>query len=195
VGQFVTRQVLSAYASAEELARQRRDTASVAPSKYPGSGLASRLSIISQLLQTGSQARVFYTSQSGYDTHAAQQFTHANLLSEFSQAVKAFLDDLRTAKLDDRVVVLAFSEFGRRAAENDSRGTDHGAAAPVFVAGAPVRGGIVGAPPDLQDLDAGDVRMGIDFRQAYATLLDEWLGVPPQEVLGAPFEKLPLLRA
>ncbi len=194
VRQFVTRHVLSAYASAEELAQQRRTATADAAAKYPGSTLAARLKVISQLLQSGSQARVYYAVQGGYDTHAAQDFTHAGLLSEFSQAVKAFLDDLRGAGLDERVAVLAFSEFGRRAAENDSRGTDHGAAGPVFLAGAHVRGGLVGSSPDLSDLADGDLRMEVDFRRVYATLLDEWLGVASADILGESFDRLPLLR-
>jgi uncharacterized protein (DUF1501 family) len=189
--QFVTRNVVSAYASAEQFARQRR-AANSAGSTYPDVKLASRLSTISELLQGGSQARVFYAVQSGYDTHAAQEFTHAQLLAEFSNSLKAFLDDLERAGLHDRVAVLAFSEFGRRAAENESRGTDHGAAGPVFLAGAPVQGGVLGAPPDLANLSNGDVPMEFDFRRVYASLLKEWLDVDEQAVLGETFDSLPL---
>jgi uncharacterized protein (DUF1501 family) len=190
--QFVTRNVLSAYASAEQLAAKRRAAKAPAAAKYPESKLASRLNVISQLLQSGSQARVFYAVQDGYDTHAAQEFTHGQLLSEFSQALKAFLDDLKSSELHERVTVLAFSEFGRRAAENESRGTDHGAAGPVFLAGAAVKGGVLGTPPDLGNLDAGDVRSECDFRTVYATLLDDWLDVSPRAVLGEPFDALPV---
>jgi uncharacterized protein (DUF1501 family) len=192
VRQFVTRNVLSAYASAEQLAVKRRAAKAPNAARYPDSKLASRLNVISQLLQSGSQARVFYAVQDGYDTHAAQEFTHAQLLSEFSQALKAFLDDLKTCGLDDRVTVLAFSEFGRRAAENESRGTDHGAAGPVFVAGSLVQGGVVGATPDLGNLADGDVRMACDFRNVYATLLENWLDVSASAVLGGPFDTLRL---
>jgi uncharacterized protein (DUF1501 family) len=184
--------VLAAYASAEQLAAKRRAAKAPAAAKYPESKLASRLNVISQLLQSGSQARVFYAVQDGYDTHAAQEFTHGQLLSEFSQALKAFLDDLRTSELHERVTVLAFSEFGRRAAENESRGTDHGAAGPVFLAGAAVKGGVLGTPPDLGNLDAGDVRSECDFRTVYATLLEDWLDVSARAVLGEPFDALPM---
>ena len=194
VRQFVTRQVLSAYASAEELSRPG-PAGGLASAKYPDSSLASRLQIVSQLIQRGAQARVFYVTQGGYDTHATQEFTHANLLAQFSQALKAFLDDLRTAGLHERVAVLAFSEFGRRAAENDSQGTDHGAAGPVFVAGSPVRGGLIGAAPDLSHLAEGDVQMGLDFRQVYAMLLEDWFGVSAPDVLGASFDSLKILKA
>ena len=149
--------------------------------------------MVSQLLKSGSPARVYYTIQSGYDTHSTQLYAHAQLLGEFSSALKAFLDDLKAARLDDRVVVLAFSEFGRRVAENDSQGTDHGAAGPVFLAGSPVRGGLVGAPPDLVNLDSGDLRMQIDFRSVYAALLDNWLSVDSKEILGGSFDKPAIL--
>jgi uncharacterized protein (DUF1501 family) len=111
-------------------------------------------------------------------------------LREFSDAVKAFLEDLRSARLDDRVVLLAFSEFGRRVQENDSQGTDHGTAGPVFVAGAAVTPGLVGALPDLADLEDGDLKMSVDFRSVYASLLDEWLCVNSESVLGTKFTRL-----
>jgi len=103
------------------------------------------------------------------------------------------LDDLKRAQLDDRIVVLAFSEFGRRVKENDSQGTDHGTAGPVFLAGSPVDGGLLGNRPDLSDLDKGDLKVQFDFRQVYATLLDRWFELEPKQVLGASFETLPLL--
>ena len=97
--------------------------------------------------------------------------------------------------MEDRVVVLAFSEFGRRVKENDSEGTDHGTAGPVFLAGKPVRGGLLGEAPDLSDLDAGDLKSTCDFRQVYATLLQDWLATPASKILGAEFDRLPLLAA
>src|SRR5205823_10023749 len=112
--------------------------------RYPQTGLASRLRLIARLLKTGLDTRVFYTLQSGYDTHSAQLFTHSNLLFDLANSLKAFLDDLAAAKLADRVAVLLFSEFGRTVHENGSGGTDHGTAGPVFLAGAGVRGGLVG---------------------------------------------------
>jgi uncharacterized protein (DUF1501 family) len=103
------------------------------------------------------------------------------------------LNDLHDARLDDRVVVLAFSEFGRRVQENDSEGTDHGAAGPVFLAGKAVRGGVSGSPPDLDNLVDGDIRMSIDFRQVYASLLDQWLNVSSRLVLGIQYDRLDCL--
>lgn len=189
---FVSKQVLSAYAAADEFARHSSQRAA-GGSTYPDTTLAAQLKLVSQLLQSGMHGRVFYTVQGGYDTHAAQTYTHWRLLREFSGAVKAFLDDLKSVGLDDRVVLLAFSEFGRRLKENDSQGTDHGAAGPVFLAGKPVRAGLVGEAPNLTDLDDGDIKMQIDFRQVYATLLDDWLSVDSKAVLGGAFEKAPVL--
>jgi uncharacterized protein (DUF1501 family) len=191
---FTTQQVLSAYTSAEQFQRQLRSTRDPSSSKYPNSGLAAQLKMISQLIKCGSAARVFYTSHSGYDTHAAQLYTHSELLNTLSEALKAFLNDLKSDHLDDRVVVLAFSEFGRRVKENDSQGTDHGAAAPVFLAGAKTAGGIVGATPDLSDLDNGDVKMNIDLRSIYTALLDDWLDVDSSKVLANSFPKAKVLR-
>jgi uncharacterized protein (DUF1501 family) len=192
---FTTQQVLSAYTTADQFQRQIRSTRDQSSSKYPDSELAAHLKMISQLIKCGSSARVFYASHGGYDTHAAQLFTHAGLLNTLSEALKAFLNDLKSAHLDDRVVVLAFSEFGRRVKENDSQGTDHGAAAPVFLAGGKTAGGLVGMAPDLADLDNGDVKMNVDLRSIYAALLDDWLGVDSSKVLAHSFAKAKVLRA
>ncbi|MEX2142420.1 MAG: DUF1501 domain-containing protein [Pirellulales bacterium] len=191
--QFVTRQVVSAYAAANQIERRQRTSSTTGGPSYPDTTLAARLRVVSQLLKSGSAARVFYAIQSGYDTHAAQVYTHGQLLAEFSQAIKAFLDDLQATELSERVIVLAFSEFGRRVQENDSLGTDHGAAGPVFLAGKRVTGGLIGPMPDLAKLDAGDLPMTTDFRQIYATLLDKWLGIDSQAILGGTYQPLPLL--
>ena len=190
IEQFVRKQSVTAQAAAKAFAEQNQGAGSKA--SYPDTRLAAQLKFVSQLLRGRNTARVFYTIQSGYDTHANQEFAHSSLLSEFSEALKAFLDDLQSAKLDDRVVVLAFSEFGRRAAENDSAGTDHGSSGPVFLAGKPVRGGLIGDTPDMSDLINGDLQILIDFRQVYATLLSNWLDVPSNMILRHAFETLPL---
>jgi len=190
---FVSRSVDQSYAAARQFAATPAAQAGAADG-YPASKLGQKLRLISKLLKFGGGTRLYYASQSGYDTHAAQAFPHGQLLREFSAALKAFLDDLQAAKLDDRVVVLAFSEFGRRVEENASAGTDHGAAGPVFLAGSPVRGGVVNRHPSLADLDAGDLKMQVDFRSVYATLLDKWLNVPSVGVLAGTFEPLPLVQ-
>src|SRR5262245_51176299 len=139
------------------------------------------------MLKAGSAARVYYTAQGGYDTHAAQPFAHSGLLNEFAGAVAAFLADLGAAKLADRVAVLAFSEFGRTIKENDSGGTDHGTAGGVFLAGAGVKGGVCGTQPSLTELEQGEPKMTTDFRRVYAAVLSDWLGLPVAG-LGGTFE-------
>jgi uncharacterized protein (DUF1501 family) len=191
---FIRRSMLDAYTTADRL----KEVAPISDggAAYPASALADRLRLISRFLKAGFSAPVYYTAQSGYDTHATQAPVHANLLSELGGALRAFLDDLAAAKLAERVVVLAFSEFGRTVRENGSAGTDHGTAGPVFLAGPAVKPGLVGTTPSLLDLDPkhGDPRVGIDFRRAYATVLQDWLGLPATAALGGTFKRLPLLR-
>lgn len=128
--------------------------------------------------------RVFYVRLSGFDTHSGQAFTHAQLLSTLSRGIGSLFDGLRKDGLDQRVLVMVMSEFGRRLAQNGQNGTDHGAAAPLFLAGPAVAGGISGGLPDLADLDGGDLRYRVDFRDVYAAILAQWLQVDPQAVLG-----------
>jgi uncharacterized protein (DUF1501 family) len=192
---FVTRQVLSAYSAADQFQRQISSTAGRSAVQYPASQLSANLQLISQLIKSGSNARVYYAVQGGYDTHAAQLYTHSQLLREFSAALKAFLDDLQGDRLEDRVVILAFSEFGRRVKENVSQGTDHGAAGPVFLAGRKTAGGLVGATPDLSNLDGGDIKMSTDLREIYAAILEDWIGVDAAKVLDSEFAKAPILQS
>jgi uncharacterized protein (DUF1501 family) len=142
---FVRRSTLDAYTSADRIAELTRGTERSA--RYPETALAGRLRMAARLMKAGFGARVYYTTQPGYDTHAVQEAPHAALLAEFSAALEAFLDDLAAAGLAERVAVLCFSEFGRRVAENGSLGTDHGTAGPVFLAGPGVRPGLAGTMP------------------------------------------------
>jgi uncharacterized protein (DUF1501 family) len=189
---FVRRSTLTAYESSRRL---EQVAAAGAPSKYPNSGLANRLELIARVLKSGFGTRIFYTSLDGFDTHANQLGTHAALLTELSDAVAAFHKDLADAGQADRVALLSFSEFGRRVAENASAGTDHGAAAPVFVAGPVATPGLVGAHPSLEALVEGDLAHHTDFRRVYAALLGSWLGCPSEPVVGPGFPPLPLFRA
>jgi uncharacterized protein (DUF1501 family) len=163
---------------------------------YPNTELAQQLRLAARLIRADTGSRVYYARQSGYDTHAAQYGTHFQLLNTLSGGLKAFLDDLKAAKLDERILVLMFSEFGRTVRENGSAGTDHGTAAPVFLAGAGVKGGLVGATPSLLDLDPkhGDLKVGVDFRRVYASVLRDWLGLPAEAVVGKGVEPLTLFR-
>jgi uncharacterized protein (DUF1501 family) len=190
---YVRRSVLDAYAASErvaELTRRRIDS----ETRYPDSALAGKLRTVAQLLKADLGARVFYTIQSGYDTHAGQSNTHYSLLFELGGAIKAFLDDLTAAKMADRVTVLGFSEFGRRVAENGSAGTDHGTAGLVFLAGPGVSSGVHGKVPSLTDLVDGDPKIATDFRRVYSSVLEDWLGLPGRAAMGSSFEPMPLFR-
>ena len=151
---------------------------------YPESRLAQKLRTVAQLIDAGLNTRVYYTAIDGFDTHSRQAAAHAALLRQVGDAVSAFTQDMSHHGHADRVTVLAFSEFGRRVAENASEGTDHGAAAPIFLAGAKVHSGPIGKHPSLSDLQDGDLKYHTDFRQVYAAVLDDWLGWPSDAVIG-----------
>jgi uncharacterized protein (DUF1501 family) len=155
------------------------------------STLNGKLNLIGRLINKGLGTRLYYASIAGFDTHALQADPHANLLGEVSSAIGGFFNTLGPNV--GRVVVMTYSEFGRRVKENGSSGTDHGAASCLFVAGPKVAGGIVGRHPKLDDLTDGDLKYAIDFRSVYATLLDQWLGVESRAVLGDAFPALPLI--
>jgi uncharacterized protein (DUF1501 family) len=192
LGMFLRRSLLDAYTTADRLeaVAARRD----AGASYPESELARRLGLAARLIKAGLGTRVYYLEQGDYDTHGHQIARHAPLLEDLSASILAFLDDLAAARLADRVLLLVFSEFGRRVAENGSMGTDHGTAAPVILAGPGIRPGLHGVYPSLTDLVDGDLKMTVDFRRVYATVLEGWLGVPSREALEGEFSPLGVLR-
>jgi uncharacterized protein (DUF1501 family) len=159
-----------------------------------GGGLQQKLQLVAGLIARGFGTRIFYVSLDGFDTHAEQGPAHKRLLGELADAVRGFFDTLIQGGYDKRVRLMTFSEFGRRTQENGSRGTDHGAASCLFVAGPSVKGGVVGKHPSLADLEAGDLKFHTDFRRVYATLLDGWLGCNGASVLGAKWGPLPALQ-
>lgn len=161
---------------------------------YPQTAFAQRLKTVAQLMQADLGTRVFYLSLSGFDTHVAQGTTHANLLRTLSEGLSAFVRDVESRGRLDDVLVMCFSEFGRRVAENADRGTDHGTAEPILLLGGAVMPGLVGPTPDLSDLVAGDLRWHVDFRSVYASVLDEWLELSHRDVLGHRFATLGLIR-
>jgi uncharacterized protein (DUF1501 family) len=189
---FVRRTTLSAYESSNRL--EQIAPKSGGGTKYPNFGLARRLALVAQMIKADFGTRIFYTALDGFDTHANQLGSHQALLTELSDSIAAFHDDLSAAGMADRVIVLTFSEFGRRVAENASLGTDHGAAAPVFLVGPLTKAGLIGGHPSLDDLDDGDLKFHTDFRRVYATLLADWLDSPPAAIVGAGFPPLPFLR-
>jgi uncharacterized protein (DUF1501 family) len=191
---FIRRSTLAAYDSSRRL-EEITSKESEGSDAYPGTALARRMKLIAQVIKAGFGTKIYYTTLDGFDTHANQLGAHAALLTDLSDALAAFHKDLASAGQADRVAVLTFSEFGRRVAENASAGTDHGAAAPVLLVGPVRRPGLVGAHPDLADLDDGDLRHHTDFRRIYAALLEQWLATPAQPLLGPGFEPLDLLPA
>ncbi|MSR57795.1 MAG: DUF1501 domain-containing protein [Planctomycetaceae bacterium] len=187
---FMRRSRLDALLTAERLRQAAKPPGVVGT--VPEGELGKRLALIARLIKSDFGARVYYAVQSGYDTHAFQREPHADLLRELSEGLRFFLDILKRDGLDDRVLVLAFSEFGRRAEENASAGTDHGTAGPVFLAGSKIKPGLHGAPPNLAALEKGDLAVNVDFRQVYQEVLANWLTLPPQGVLKGAFEPLNL---
>ena len=160
-----------------------------------GELLPQRLNLVAQLIQRNFGTRVFYVVKDGFDTHSDQAPMHQQLLSEVADGITQFFEQLKASGHADRVRVLTFSEFGRRVQENASKGTDHGAGSCLFVAGPKMKkAGLVGEHPSLKDLDNGDLKWHIDFRQVYATLLDHWLGCDSKTVLAGEFAHLDQLK-
>jgi uncharacterized protein (DUF1501 family) len=188
---FLRRSTLNAYASSEQVQEALDEGKN--QTKYPTYfDLAEKLKNVAQLIDAGLATRIYYVSLNGFDTHASQAPAHSSLLRELAESVAAFIEDLTARGHADRVLVMGFSEFGRRVHENASQGTDHGTAAPVLFAGSKLASGLVGKHPSLTDLDQGDLKFHTDFRRLYATVLDGWLGFPSQTVLGSRYEPLKL---
>jgi uncharacterized protein (DUF1501 family) len=185
---FLQTNTTAAFAAAERIEQLSRgyDT----PVAYPASSLAQHLKSVAQLIAAGMKTQIYYLTLDGFDTHSNQRDAHAALLSELSGAVHAFVADMTHKGHGDRVLVMTFSEFGRRVKENASSGTDHGAAAPMFLAGSKVRSGLVGKHPSLTDLIDGDMKFHTDFRRVYAAVLEDWLGWNPKAIVGTSFAPL-----
>lgn len=157
----------------------------VSKAQYPNTNFAKGLQVLAEVIVQGLGLRVGYVTLGGFDTHGAQADTQAQLLQQLAEGLAAFYSDLQGHNAADNVVVMTWSEFGRRVEENASAGTDHGTAAPLFVLGNAVQGGVYGEPPDLTKLDSnGNLVFTTDFRSVYATVLDRWLGAPANAVLG-----------
>lgn len=160
---------------------------------YPSNPFAASLRNVAALIAAGLPTRVYFVSLSGFDTHSNQANQQANLLTNLSNGLAAFQKDLEAHRLDGQVVTMTFSEFGRRPSENESRGTDHGTAAPLFVMGSRVKGGLHGTAPSLDLAHNQDLTFSTDFRSVYATTLDKWMGCPSEKVLGGKFPDLAIL--
>jgi uncharacterized protein (DUF1501 family) len=186
--EYLERTALDAQVSTDKIKEVLKKTKNE-PS-YPKNRLGSELSLISRLIAGGLPTRVYYASLGGFDTHAGQINTHKRLMTELSSSLSAFCGDLKQKGIFDRVVVMTFSEFGRRVHENANGGTDHGTAAPLFVCGGNVKPGLYGKQPTLDRLDSGDLVHTVDFRSVYATILSQWMKTSPTKILGREFPKL-----
>jgi uncharacterized protein (DUF1501 family) len=190
--QFLQHQVTTTYTLQAQLKEAAAKYQS--PVQYPG-GLGYQLRQAAIAVTANLGIRLLYATQYGYDTHSTQANAQSAALTEFATSLVAFQRDLEHHKVADRVLVLAFSEFGRRLHENASAGTDHGAASCLFLAGTHARGGLAGKYPSLDKLDDGDLIYQVDFRSVYATVLEKWLGCPAEKLLGGKFPSLDLIRA
>lgn len=158
---------------------------------YPGSEFAKRMKSIAELICSGSETQVYYISLPGFDTHAAQTGMHSRVLKTYSQTVKAFCDDLKLNNQFDDTVIMTFSEFGRRVKQNASKGTDHGTANNVYIINGKLsKPGIYNEMPNLLDLDEGDLKFSVDFRQVYATILEKSFQKSASLILGKEFKTL-----
>jgi uncharacterized protein (DUF1501 family) len=158
---------------------------------YPDSGFAKQLKTIADLILSGVDTKVFYVTLSGFDTHTNEVQRHHRLMKLYSEATNAFLENLKQKNRLEDTLVMTFSEFGRRVEENAAQGTDHGTAGNVWLLGGKLKkAGVLNALPDLQNLNAGDLVYKEDFRNIYATVLDNWLGASSKSILGNQFKNL-----
>ncbi len=165
---------------------------------YPASELGSRLKTVSELIQSGVETSVYYVSIGGFDTHINQPGQQERLLKQYADAVRAFMDDIKAAGRTQDVLLMTFSEFGRRVKQNGSNGTDHGTASNVFLFGGngatpATNSRVINAAPNLTDLDEGDLKYSVDFRSIYATLLRDWLKTDDVAILGRKFDTLAIV--
>jgi uncharacterized protein (DUF1501 family) len=185
------------------IATLTRGSASYAPAVQYGvagavpapNSLGSALQLTAQMIATEPSVKICHVVLGGFDTHQAESTRQAALLAELDTAVSAFMQDITAHGQADRVVLMTWSEFGRRVSQNGSQGTDHGAAAPLFIVGKPVAGGLYGEQPSLTStIDAGNLKYTVDFRSVYQTLIRDWLQGDAATVLGASYPELPLIK-
>ncbi len=188
---FVRKLMIGSFEGSDQIAQALEKSSASTPT-YPRYKLAQNLNWMAKMIKGGLPTPVYYTGMGSFDTHSNQVGKQKALLAELSTSVKAFYDDMVASNLLDQVTVLIFSEFGRRVHDNGS-GTDHGAAAPLFVIGGKNSGKIIGSNPDFDNLVRGDLKHQYDFRSVYASVLQQKLGVDPvqagirQEALGGIF--------
>ena len=187
--EYLYKTMAETLSSADYLYRQSRKKPSGAG--YPNTGLGKSLKTIASLILSDTDTSIYYVSLGSFDTHVNQDGQQKRLFTELNDALAAFSKDLKSNGKWNDVLVATFSEFGRRVSQNASGGTDHGTANQMFfMGGALKQKGLLNPMPDLADLDEGDLKYKVDFRQVYATLLDNWLGTASKGILGEQFEAL-----
>jgi uncharacterized protein (DUF1501 family) len=175
--------------SADYIFKQSRLHPSTA--QYPNTELGKNLKTIASLIFSEINTKVYYVSLGSFDTHIGQEGQQQRLFKEMNDAAGAFIKDLKAANRFNDVLFFTFSEFGRRVSQNASGGTDHGTANNMFlISGGLKQKGILNAMPDLNDLDEGDLKYKVDFKNVYATVLDKWLGADDEKILGKKYEQL-----
>ncbi len=189
---FVHRTALDAQVASDKV---RQAVAGNTDTRFPTSPLSLQLQMVAKMIRAEMPTRIYYVTLGGFDTHAQQTNRHAQLLTQFGEAMKAFYDELKLTGNDGRVVSLAFSEFGRRLNQNASGGTDHGVAGPSFVFGPSVTPGLHGSYPALDKLTQGDLIHTVDFRSVYADVLDNWMAIDSTKTLGQKFEHVGLFKS
>ena len=158
---------------------------------YPDTQIGKRLKTIGSLIVSGVDTRVYYVSHGSFDTHVNQTERQNKLFEQLDDALSALVDELKNNGRFDDVMIMTFSEFGRRVAQNASNGTDHGTAGSMFfIGGGLKRAGLYNDIPDLSDLDDGDLKYSVDFKQIYATILDNWLLSDSKNILGKKYDRM-----
>lgn len=161
---------------------------------YPSTELGKSFKTIASLIFSDINTKVYYVSLGSFDTHVNQQNQQQRLFKEMNEAITAFVKDLKTQNRFDDVMLMSFSEFGRRVSQNASGGTDHGTANNMFLIGGGLKQkGFINPLPDLADLQDGDLKHKVDFKNVYATILNKWLAVDDKLILNKKFEMMAFL--
>jgi uncharacterized protein (DUF1501 family) len=186
---YLYKTMAATISSAEYIYQQSRQRPSSA--QYPGTNLGNHLKTIASLIFSDINTKVYYVSIGSFDTHVGQEGTQKRLFTEISDALRAFTNDLKSNGRFNDVLLMTFSEFGRRVGQNASGGTDHGTAGNMFfVSGGLKQQGLLNGMPNLADLNEGDLKYQVDFKNVYATVLKQWLGADDRAILGKQYEHL-----
>ncbi len=189
---YLYKTLIDTQSSADYLAQQAKSYRSNV--SYPGTEIGRNLKMIAQLITTDTDTGIYYTDLGSFDTHANQLNQHSRLLQQYADAVSAFMQDLKAHDLLEDTLILTFSEFGRRVGENASRGTDHGTANSIWLMGGNLqKSGIFNGGPDLQNLQNGDLKFEIDFRQIYSEILAKWINADPIQILKQDYSRLGII--